>query len=96
MSSVRLHRCPFTFLKVSGHGCHNVQLALEEAGIDHEVVKVPALPRSRRTEVERLTGQTMVPVIEFEDGSAWRAESAEIVAAIEAGTLFEHAGTGTA
>jgi len=30
-------------------------------GIDDEVVKEPSLPRSRRKEVERLSGQRMLP-----------------------------------
>jgi len=42
--------------------------------------------------VIELTGQSMVPVIEFEDGSASRAESKEMAAEINAGRLFDHAG----
>ena len=86
--AVKLHRCPVTFLKTNGHGCYQVQKALEEAGIEHEVVKVP-LRKSKRAEVERLTGQTTVPVIEFEDGTGYRAESKEIVERIRSGQLLE-------
>jgi hypothetical protein len=34
----------------------------------------------------------MLPVVEFEDGSAYRAESKDMAAEINAGKLFEHAG----
>lgn len=60
--------------------------------IDYEVVKEPSLPRSRRKDVERLSGQRMLPVIEFEDGEAYRAESSEMAAQIRAGRLFERSG----
>ena len=85
--AVKLHRCPFMFLKTGSHACHNVQQALEDQGIEYEVVKAPVLPRSRRKEVQRLSGQTMLPMIEFEDGTAYRAESADMVARIRAGEL---------
>jgi len=38
------------------------------------------MPRSRRKNVERLSGQRLLPVIEFEDGSAYREESADMTA----------------
>jgi hypothetical protein len=66
-----------------------VQKALEEQGIGYELVKVPSLPRSRRKEVIRLTGQALVPVIEFEDDGAYREESKDMAARIRAGKLFE-------
>jgi glutaredoxin len=93
--AVKLHRCPFMFLKGKSHGCSNVQKALDEVGIEYEVVKAPLLPRSRRKDVERLTGQHMVPVIEFEDGTGLREASADLVARIREGRLFEgHGGPG--
>ena len=88
---ITLHRCPFTFLKTDGHACHRVQSALEEQGIDFDVVKTGALPRSRRKDLIRITGQDRLPAIEFADGSSYRAESAEMAAEIKAGRLFEHA-----
>jgi hypothetical protein len=88
---VKLHRCGVTFLKTQGHGCWQVQKALEEQGIDYELVKVPAL-RPRRKDVIRLTGQRFVPVIEFPDGTAYRAESKDMTARIRAGRLFEGRG----
>lgn len=41
----------------------------------------------------RISGQQMLPVIEFEDGSAYRAESAEMAETIAAGRLFEQGGS---
>ncbi len=85
--AVKLHRCSFMFLKIAKHPCHTVQAALDEQGIEYEVVKAPALPRGRRKDVERISGQTMLPVIEFEDGTVYRAESAEMIKRISAGEL---------
>ena len=85
--AVRLHRCPLTFLKFNGHGCWVAQKALQDAGVEFEVVKEP-LRRSKRTEVKRLTGPEMVPVIEFEDGTAVRAEGKEFAEQIRSGSLF--------
>jgi glutathione S-transferase len=95
VAKVKLHRCPFTFLHTDHDSCWKVQRALDEQGIDYEIVKEPSLPRSRRKDVERLSGQRMLPVIEFENGGAYRAESSEMAATIRAGRLFDNAGTGT-
>jgi glutaredoxin len=85
--AIKLHRCPFTFVHSGMDHCYRVQKALDEEGIDYEVVKEPALPRSRRKDVERLSGQRLLPVIEFEDGSAYREESNDMAATIRAGLL---------
>src|SRR4051794_26317035 len=71
--AIKLYRCPLSFVKTPGHGCWQAQKALDEAGIDYELVKVP-LRRPKRAEVIRLTGQEIVPVIQFEDGSVLREE----------------------
>jgi glutathione S-transferase len=91
MAKVKLHRCPFTFIKHDMDSCWKVQRALEEQGIEYEIVKEPGLPRSRRKDVKALSGQVMLPVIEFEDGSAYRAESDDMAARIRAGRLFDQA-----
>jgi glutathione S-transferase len=88
MPTVKLHRCPFTFLHTEKDACFKVQKALDEQGISYEVVKQPSLPRSRRTELEKLSGQRVLPVIEFEDGTTYRAESSDMAARIRAGELF--------
>jgi len=92
MAKVKLHRCPFTFVHNDLDHCWKVQKALDDQGIEYEVVKEPVLPRSRRKEVIAMSGQKMLPVIEFEDGSAYRAESKDMAAEINGGKLFEHAG----
>ena len=94
MPTVKLHRCPFTFLKTDLDSCHKVQRALEEQGISYEVVKEPSLPRSRRKDLIALSGQQMLPVIEFEDGSTYREESSDMAATIRAGKLFERSAAG--
>jgi glutathione S-transferase len=92
MATVKLHRCPFTFVHNDFDSCWKVQKALDDEGIEYQVVTEPTLPRSRRKDVIRMSGQKMLPVIEFEDGSAYRAESKEMAATISGGKLFEQAG----
>ena len=77
--------------KVNAHPCHRVQKALDEQGIEYEVVKGPLRP-GKRDELERISGQRKYPAIEFEDGSAYREESAEMAERIRSGTLFEGSG----
>lgn len=86
--AVKLHRCPITWLKIDAHPCWRVEKALDEQGIEHEVVTGP-LRGGKRDELERLSGQRKYPVIEFEDGRTYRAESGEMAARIRAGKLFE-------
>jgi glutathione S-transferase len=84
--AVRLHRCPLSFFKADSHPCWRVQKALDEANIDYVVVKEPLLP-PRRKAYEELSGQRKLPAIEFEDGTVYRAESADMAARIAAGEL---------
>lgn len=86
--AVKLHRCSTMWAKVGAHPCWKVQKALDEQGIEYELVKGP-LRGSKRDDLERVSGQRKYPVIEFEDGSVYREESAEMAARIEAGELFE-------
>jgi glutathione S-transferase len=85
--AVKLHRCPVMFAKFDGHPCHRVQKALDEQGIEYEVVKGPIRP-GKRDDLERISGQRRYPAIEFEDGSVYRAESNEMAERIRAGELF--------
>ncbi len=68
---------------------------LDEQGVEYEVVKGPLLP-GKRDELERISGQRKYPAIEFEDGSAYREESAEMAKRISAGELFDRPGDATA
>jgi glutathione S-transferase len=64
-----------------------VQEALDEQGVEYEVVKAPTFPRGRRKEVLEHTGQHFLPAIELQDGTWWREDSKEMAAAIRAGKL---------
>ena len=90
--AVRLHRCANEWLKISGHPCWKVQKALDDAGVEYELVKGP-LRRGKRDALERLSGQRIYPVIEFEDGGAYREESKAMAATIAAGQLDAKRGT---
>ena len=86
MAPVKLHRCSNTFVKFGAHPCYKVEQALQEQGVEYEVVKGP-LRRGKRDELERLSGQRLYPVIEMADGEVYRAESKEMAARINSGGL---------
>ena len=86
--AIKLHRCPNLWLKLGGHPCWKVQKALDEQGIEYELVTGP-LRRGKRDQLEALSGQRQYPVIEFEDGTAYREESKEMAARVKEGKLFE-------
>jgi glutaredoxin len=86
--TVKRHGCRATFAKSSGHPCWKVQKALEEAGVDYEIVKQP-LRKSKRAVFEQRSGQRLVPAIEFGNGSILREESDELAARVRAGRLRE-------
>ena len=83
--AVRLHRCSTTWIK-GPHPCWKVQKALDQAGVEYEVVKHP-VRRSKRDEYVALTGQRLYPAIELEDGRVIREESKDLVARISEGRL---------
>jgi glutathione S-transferase len=85
MAKVKLHRCSYMFLRLEGHPCWKVQKALDEQGVDYEVVK-HGFSR-KRPRVQELTGQQKLPVLELQDGEIYRAESAEMAARIRAGGI---------
>jgi glutathione S-transferase len=93
--AIKLHRCSNMWVKISAHPCWRVQKALDEQGIEYEVVKGPLRP-GKRDELERLSGQRKYPAIEFEDGKVYREESADMAERIRAGRLFEGSGGATA
>lgn len=93
--AVTLHRCRFTnrlINKLPGHSCGRVEKALEAQGIEYTREIVQTSPQSARTRVFEASGQYVVPMVEFEDGSGFRAESKDMAAEIRAGRLFEHQG----
>lgn len=86
--AVKLHRCSTMWVKIDAHPCWRVQKALDDQGIEYEVVKGP-LRSGKRDELDQLSGQRKYPVIEFEDGRTYREESAEMAEKIRAGELFQ-------
>ena len=89
--AVKLYRCSTMWAKMKAHPCWNVQTALDEQGIEYEVVKGP-LRRGKRDTVAGLSGQRLYPVIQFEDGSVYREQSKDMAATIRAGKLDEKRG----
>jgi glutathione S-transferase len=84
--AVKLHRCRYTWYRFR-HPCWTVQEALDEQGVEYEVVVEPAFPRGRRKDVIEHTGQHFLPAIELEDGTWYREDSKAMAAAIRAGRL---------
>jgi hypothetical protein len=84
--ALKLHTCTKTWIH-GPHPCWRAMKALDEAGVPYEQVKHPARPRSRRRVIIAMTGQELLPVIEFEDGTVLREETRNLVARIEEGRL---------
>ncbi len=84
--AVKLHRCGVMFVK-GAHPCWRVQKALDESGVEYEIVKHPAFPRGRRTELLAKSGQQLLPAIELDDGTVIREQSKDLAARIHAGNL---------
>jgi len=57
-------------------------------------VKGPVRP-AKRADLQRLSGQKLYPVIEFENGTIYREESKDMAATIHAGKLDEKRGAAT-
>jgi len=85
--AIKLYRCSNLWVKIDGHPCWRVQKALDEQGIEYEIVKGPYF--GKRLQVEELSGQRKYPVIQLEDGSVYREESKDMAATIRAGKLAE-------
>ena len=87
---VKLHRCPNVWVKVQGHPCWKVQSALDEQGIEYEVVKHGfGKGKAMRADVVELSGQHLLPVLELPDGTVYRAESDDMAAAIRSGEVAD-------
>ena len=89
--AVKLHRCSLMWVKAGFHPCWRVQRALDEQGVEYEVVAGPTRP-GRRDALEGLSGQRKYPAIEFEDGRVYREDSKDMAARIRAGDLASAAG----
>jgi hypothetical protein len=88
--AIKFHRCSAMWVKIGGHPCWKAQKALDDAGVDYELVVHSGL-RFRRPEVADMTGGSKaLPIIEFEDGSLLR-ESSVIAERARNGTLMPDA-----
>ncbi len=83
--AVQLHRCGHLWAKFGLHPCWAVQKALDDAGVEYEIVKESWPGRKGRTAVIEGTGQNSLPAIELEDGTWYREQSADMAKAIRAG-----------
>ena len=90
--AIKLYRCKNLWVKAGGHPCWRVQKALDDQGIEYELVTGPWPAIGKRHDIEKLSGQTKYPVIEFEDGSIYREESKDMAETIMAGKLFDKQG----
>ncbi len=84
MAKVKLHRCSYTFLHTDKDACWKVERALKEQGADYEVVK-HGFRRGTRPQVEEVSGQSLLPVLELADGEVYRADSDEMAARVREG-----------
>ena len=82
------------WVKIDAHPCWKVQKALDEQGIEYEIVKGPWPRRKNRTAVIEGTGQALYPAIQFEDGTWYREQSKDMAETIRAGKLMEKQGAG--
>jgi hypothetical protein len=85
--AIKLHRCRIMWVK-GRHPCWHVQKALDESGVEYELVTHPALRWNRKEFTER-TGQKVLPAIEFDDGQIVREDSGPLAERIRAGKLDE-------
>jgi glutathione S-transferase len=91
--AVKLHRCSGLWAKFAAHPCWRVQKALDEQGVEYELVQEgSAFKSSSRPRTIEKTGQKRFPWIEFEDGSVYREESADMAKTIREGRLMEKRG----
>jgi hypothetical protein len=88
--AVKLHRCSGMWAKFGAHPCWRVQKALDDSGVEYELVKEgSAFNGASRSRTIEKTGQKRFPWIEFEDGTVYRAESKDMAETIRAGRLDE-------
>ena len=88
MPKVKLHRCSYTFLHVGADACWRMQKALDEQGVDYEIVKHGfGKSEKSRSDVVEMSGQKYVPVLELADGTVYREETDDMIAKLKSGDL---------
>ncbi len=88
MADIKLHRCSWTFLHTDLDACWKVQRALDEQGIEYDVVK-HGFGKGQRPEVVALSGQKLLPVIVLPDGTVYRDEAGTMAERVRAGQLTQ-------
>jgi hypothetical protein len=83
--AIKLHRCGNLWARFGGHPCWKVQKALDDMGVEYEIVKESWPSRKGRTAVIDGTGQSGLPAIELENGTWYREDSAQMAKMIRAG-----------
>ena len=86
--AVKLLRCSGQWVKIKAHPCWKVEKALQDMGIDYQRVPGPR-KKDEREAVIGGTGQKNYPAIQFEDGSWYREESADMAQTIHEGRLMD-------
>ena len=92
--AVKLHRCKNMWAKFGTHPCWKVQKALDEQGVEYELVLGPWPGRGQRTVIVEGTGQSSYPAIQFENGTWYREQSKDMAQTIRDGRLMEKQGAG--
>jgi glutathione S-transferase len=88
MPKVKLHRCSYTFLHVNADACWRMQKALDEQGVDYDVITHGFGKSAKsRSDVVELSGQKLVPVLELADGTIFREETDDMIAKLKSGQL---------
>ena len=88
MAEIKLHRCSYTFLHMDVDACWRLQKALDEKGVEYEVVKHGyGKSEKSRADVIALSGQKYLPVLELADGTPYREETDAMVAKLKSGDL---------
>ncbi len=73
-------------MKIKSHPCWKVEKALQDMGIEYELLPGP-VRRGKRDALEALSGQRKYPVIVLDDGTVYREESKEMERRIREGRL---------
>jgi len=88
VAKTKLHRCSYTFIRTDADRCWRLQRALDEQGVEYEVVKHGYGKSAKsRADVVKLSGQKYLPVLELPDGSIYREETDAMIAKLKAGEL---------
>ena len=87
--AVKLYRCSNLWVKFGGHPCWRVQKALDEAGVEYEIVKGP-YRKGKRDRARAAQRPAAVPRDRASrTATAYREQSKDMAARIAAGKLME-------